>query len=103
MNATTFKSWLGQVTTGIGALIAAPVVIALLSSQITLGQAIPKGKNMDLIVEKATELGAAAIVPLLAYALFGPERFDAYRLAERGDEAPYRVFLPFQRRHQFLK
>ena len=34
--------------------------------QITLGQAIPKGKNMDLIVEKATELGAAAIVPLLS-------------------------------------
>src|SRR5271167_2837297 len=33
MNATTFKSWLGQVTTGIGALIAAPVVIALPSAQ----------------------------------------------------------------------
>jgi 16S rRNA (uracil1498-N3)-methyltransferase len=33
---------------------------------ITLGQAIPKGKNMDLIVEKATELGAAAIAPLLS-------------------------------------
>jgi 16S rRNA (uracil1498-N3)-methyltransferase len=37
-----------------------------LSCQITLGQAIPKGKNMDLIVEKATELGAAAIAPLLS-------------------------------------
>jgi len=33
--------------------------------RITLGQAVPKGKNMDLIVQKATELGAAAIVPLL--------------------------------------
>lgn len=33
---------------------------------ITLGQAVPKGKNMDLIVEKATELGAAAIAPLLS-------------------------------------
>ena len=32
--------------------------------RITLGQAIPKGKNMDLIVQKATELGASAIVPL---------------------------------------
>ena len=32
--------------------------------RITLGQAIPKGKNMDLIVQKATELGAAAVVPL---------------------------------------
>ena len=33
---------------------------------ITLGQAVPKGKNMDLIVEKATELGAVAIAPLLS-------------------------------------
>lgn len=32
--------------------------------EITLGQAIPKGKNMDLIVQKATELGAAAVAPL---------------------------------------
>ncbi|MDQ2660126.1 MAG: 16S rRNA (uracil(1498)-N(3))-methyltransferase [Verrucomicrobiota bacterium] len=37
-----------------------------LRCQITLGQAIPKGKNMDLIVQKAVELGAAAIVPLLS-------------------------------------
>ena len=37
-----------------------------LTCRITLGQAIPKGKNMDLIVQKATELGAAAIVPLLS-------------------------------------
>lgn len=32
--------------------------------RITLGQAIPKGKNMDLIVQKATELGSAAIAPI---------------------------------------
>jgi 16S rRNA (uracil1498-N3)-methyltransferase len=37
-----------------------------LRCQITLGQAIPKGKNMDLIVEKATELGASAIQPLIS-------------------------------------
>ena len=37
-----------------------------LDCEIVLGQAIPKGKNMDLIVEKATELGASAIVPLLS-------------------------------------
>jgi 16S rRNA (uracil1498-N3)-methyltransferase len=37
-----------------------------LACEIVLGQAIPKGKNMDLIIEKATELGAAAIVPLLS-------------------------------------
>jgi 16S rRNA (uracil1498-N3)-methyltransferase len=33
--------------------------------RITLGQAIPK-KSMDLIVEKATELGVAAIAPLVS-------------------------------------
>jgi 16S rRNA (uracil1498-N3)-methyltransferase len=33
--------------------------------RITLGQAIPKGKNMELIIEKATELGVSAVVPLL--------------------------------------
>ena len=33
---------------------------------ITLGQAVPKGKNMDLIIQKATELGVSCIVPLLS-------------------------------------
>jgi 16S rRNA (uracil1498-N3)-methyltransferase len=33
---------------------------------ITLAQAIPKGKHMDLIIQKATELGVAKIVPLLS-------------------------------------
>lgn len=33
---------------------------------ITLGQAIPKGKNMDLIIQKAVELGARRIAPLLS-------------------------------------
>ncbi len=39
---------------------------APLPCRITLAQAVPKGKNMDLIVQKATELGAAAIAPLLS-------------------------------------
>jgi len=33
---------------------------------ITLAQAVPKGKNMDLIIQKAVELGAAGICPLLS-------------------------------------
>ena len=37
-----------------------------LSAHITLCQAVPKGKNMDLIIEKATELGVAEIRPLLS-------------------------------------
>ena len=39
---------------------------APLRCRITLGQAIPKGKNMDLIVQKAVEIGAAAIAPLIS-------------------------------------
>src|SRR5450755_7782 len=34
--------------------------------RITLGQAIPKGKNMDLIVQKAVEIGASEIAPILS-------------------------------------
>lgn len=34
--------------------------------QIVLGQAIPKGKNMDLIIEKATELGVSKIYPIIS-------------------------------------
>ena len=37
-----------------------------LRCRITLGQAIPKGKNMDLIVQKAVELGVAGICPILS-------------------------------------
>lgn len=37
-----------------------------LRCRITLGQAIPKGKNMDLIVQKAVEIGAAEISPILS-------------------------------------
>ncbi len=35
------------------------------STGVYLYQAVPKGKNMDLVVEKATELGADVIVPLV--------------------------------------
>jgi 16S rRNA (uracil1498-N3)-methyltransferase len=37
-----------------------------LPCQLTLIQAVPKGKNMDLIVQKAVELGARRIIPLLS-------------------------------------
>jgi 16S rRNA (uracil1498-N3)-methyltransferase len=38
----------------------------LLQCRIVLGQAIPKGKNMDLIVQKAVEIGAAEIAPIIS-------------------------------------
>ena len=34
--------------------------------RIVLGQAIPKGKNMELIVQKAVEIGAAEIAPIIS-------------------------------------
>ena len=37
-----------------------------LRCRIILGQAIPKGKNMELIVQKAVEIGAAEIVPIIS-------------------------------------
>jgi 16S rRNA (uracil1498-N3)-methyltransferase len=39
---------------------------APIACRLTLAQAVPKGKNMDLSIEKAVELGAAAIAPLLS-------------------------------------
>jgi 16S rRNA (uracil1498-N3)-methyltransferase len=37
-----------------------------LRCRIVLAQAIPKGKNMELILQKAVEIGAAEIVPLIS-------------------------------------
>jgi hypothetical protein len=37
-----------------------------LTARLTLVQAIPKGRNMELIVQKATELGASEIRPLIS-------------------------------------
>jgi len=39
---------------------------ASLRCKIVLGQAIPKGKNMDLIMQKAVEIGAAEIAPIIS-------------------------------------
>src|SRR5438094_7726076 len=37
-----------------------------LQCRIVLGQAIPKGKNMDLILQKAVEIGASEIAPIIS-------------------------------------
>lgn len=42
--------------------------------EVVLYQAVPKGRHMDLVVEKATELGVAAIVPLVTD--YGVVRLD---------------------------
>ena len=48
------------------ALIISQSKTPALRCAITLAQAIPKGKNMELIVQKAAELGVRRIVPLLS-------------------------------------
>jgi 16S rRNA (uracil1498-N3)-methyltransferase len=63
-----------EATAAIAALDAGGVQLRILQetitpplrARITLAQAIPKGKNMDLIVQKAVEIGAAEIFPLLS-------------------------------------
>lgn len=44
---------------------------------VTIAQAVPKGQKMDFIVEKATELGAEAIVPLRSARVAGAETSSA--------------------------
>lgn len=51
-----------------------------LAYEITLGQAVPKGQSMDAIVRKATEIGAARIVPLES------ERTQVHLDGERQDK-----------------
>jgi 16S rRNA (uracil1498-N3)-methyltransferase len=52
----------GRVRARLTEALAPPAVEAL---QIVLAQAIPKASKMDYVVEKATELGVARIIPVL--------------------------------------
>ena len=71
---TLFDGQGREATAEISALDSAAVQLRILQEAvtpplracITLAQAIPKGKNMDLIVQKAVEIGAAEIFPLLS-------------------------------------
>ena len=69
------------------------------SLRVTIAQAIPKGQKMDLIVEKATELGAVAIVPLRSERVVGERTGDAkrerwQRLARAAAQQCGRVAIP---------
>lgn len=47
-------------------LLAEPRIVQPALCRLTLMQALPKGRKMDLIVEKATELGVSTIVPVIS-------------------------------------
>jgi 16S rRNA (uracil1498-N3)-methyltransferase len=66
---------------------------------ITIAQAVPKGQKMDLVVEKATELGAAAIVPVRSLRVIGAETSAAKverwrRIARAAAQQSGRVRIP---------
>jgi 16S rRNA (uracil1498-N3)-methyltransferase len=64
----------GEATAQISAIQAKRAHLKLMSRSksqalpcaITLAQAVPKGKNMEFIIQKSVELGAARIAPLLS-------------------------------------
>jgi 16S rRNA (uracil1498-N3)-methyltransferase len=55
--------------------------------RVTVAQAVPKGQKMDLVVEKATELGAHAIVPVRSARVVGndtsPGKVERWRRIAR--------------------
>lgn len=59
-------------------MIGKPTLTARPRCAITLAQAVPKARNMDLIIQKAVELGASAVIPILS------ER-TVVRLEDAGD------------------
>lgn len=59
--ATVVRVARNRVELAVGQAMATPAI----RPAITLAQAIPKGKNMELIVQKAVELGVARVQPLL--------------------------------------
>ena len=59
-------------------MIGKPTLTARPRCSITLAQAVPKARNMDLIIQKAVELGASAVIPILS------ER-TVVRLEDAGD------------------
>jgi 16S rRNA (uracil1498-N3)-methyltransferase len=69
------------------------------SLQVTLAQAVPKGQKMDFVVEKATELGAHAIVPVRSARVIGhdtsPAKVERWRrIARSAAQQSGRVRVP---------
>lgn len=66
---------------------------------VTIAQAVPKGAKMDLVVEKATELGAFAIVPVRSARVVGhdtsPAKVERWRrIAKSAAQQSGRLRIP---------
>jgi 16S rRNA (uracil1498-N3)-methyltransferase len=67
--------------------------------RVTIAQAVPKGHKMDLVVEKATELGAVTIVPVRSARVIGhdtsPAKVERWRrIAKSAAQQSGRVRIP---------
>ncbi|HET7270967.1 MAG TPA: RsmE family RNA methyltransferase [Rubrobacter sp.] len=62
----TGRLFLAELRGGREAAVLEELTVSGTDVEVTLYQAVPKGGRMDLVVEKATEVGATTIVPLLA-------------------------------------
>ncbi len=67
--------------------------------RVTIAQALPKGQKMDLVVEKATELGAHAIVPVRSARAIGhdtsPAKVERWRrIAKSAAQQSGRLRVP---------
>ncbi len=71
---------------------------AEVATNIVLYQAVPKGRHMDLVVEKATEMGVARVVPLLTdrgVAGVSESKLDRWRrLAEAAARQSLQLRIP---------
>ena len=92
------RLFVAELTEGRGAVVVEERPAPVDRGCVTLYQAVPKGRHMDLVVEKATELGVGRIVPLATE--HGVVRLD------RGDgkvERWRRVALAAARQSQRLR
>jgi 16S rRNA (uracil1498-N3)-methyltransferase len=86
----------GGVTVAPGPVTASPE----LPCRLTLAQAVPKGRTMDLIVQKAVELGASCILPVLSErTVVRMDRREAARKALRWRETAIEACKQCGRNH----
>lgn len=59
------EAWIGQLTSSNTIKILEKCLYPAPKAQITLAQALTKGKTFEIIIQKATELGISQIIPLI--------------------------------------
>ena len=83
-----FRRWEAEIAEAAGNTVSAAILSCLPSTEaslsVTLYQGLPKADKMDMIVQKATELGVVRIVPvLMSRCVVRPDPKDVPRKLER--------------------